>query len=98
RGARCQGRRPIYGLGGDAEVDDVAVLDDVVAPLETESPVRAAGGDRAGVDQDLPGHDLGADEVLLEVGVDRRGGLDGVGPARDRPGAALVLARRQEGD
>ena len=59
-------------------------------------PCGLAVRERAGVDERLERHDLGPDEVLLEVRVDRGGRLHGVRPLRDRPRAALVLARRQE--
>ena len=59
--------------------------------------MRLAGREGAGLHERRERDDLGPDEVLLEVRVDRGRGLHGVRPLRDRPGAALVLARRQEG-
>ena len=61
-----------------AEVDDVAVLDDVFLAFE---PLQVPGFglfEGAGCLELVECGDLGADEALGEVGVDLAGGLDGV--------------------
>ena len=52
----------------------------------------------AGAEQRIPVDDLGADEVLFQVGVDGAGGLDGARVRGHGPGAALVLAHGEERD
>ena len=81
-----------------AEVDDVAVLDDVFLAFEPlEVPglgfLEGAGGGHVVV-----GGDLGADEALGQVGVDLAGGLDGAGAPLEVPAADLGLAGGEEGD
>src|SRR5262249_19830435 len=73
-----------------AELDDVAVLHDVVLALDASLARRAGGRDRAGRDQVVVGDDLGLDEALLEVGVDHAGRLGGGRADRDLPGAGLL--------
>src|ERR1035437_4047381 len=64
-------------LRADPEVDDVAVLDDVVAAFDAQSAVRLAVREGPRLDESLERHDLGPYEVLLEVRVDRGGRLHG---------------------
>ena len=81
-----------------AEVDDVAVLDDVFLALE---PLQVPGlglFEGAGGVEVVERGDLGADEALGEVGVDLAGGLDGGGPALEVPAADLGLAGGEERD
>ena len=57
-------------LNIEAEMHDVAVMDDVIGAFETHLPgilgaLLAAAGDEIGV-----GDRLGADEALLEIGMD----------------------------
>src|ERR1035437_3160679 len=77
-------------LRADPEVDDVAVLHDVVAALEAQRAVRLAVREGARLDERLERHDLGPYEVLLEVRVDRGGRLHGVRSLRDGPRAGLA--------
>ncbi len=49
-------------------------------------------------DEVVVGDGLGADEALLEVGVDDAGGLRRLGAARDGPGARLLGPDREVGD
>ena len=70
----------VLGRGGSeaaAEVDDVAVLDDVVLAFEPLEVLGLHFLHRAGAVQVVEGGDLGADEAPGEVGVDLAGGLDG---------------------
>ena len=58
--------------------------------------MRLAVREGARIDERLERHDLGPDEVLLEVRVNRGRGLRGVRPLRNGPRAALVFPRREE--
>src|SRR5262249_913326 len=76
----------------EQEVHDVAVLDDVVLALDAQ---LAGGLDRsllAVLIEVVDGVDLGADEALLEVGVDHAGRLGSERALADRPRADLLLA------
>ena len=81
-----------------AEIDDVAVLDDVFLAFEPLQVLGLGLLDRAGLLEVVERGDLGADEALGQVGVDLAGGLDGGGPALEVPAADLGLAGREEGD
>src|SRR2546423_14943537 len=60
-------------LAPDAEEDYVAVFDPVVAALDAKLAGRAQRVHRAGGHKLVDRGHLGADEMLLEVGVDLRG-------------------------
>src|SRR5581483_2630779 len=82
----------------EADVQDVAVLDDVRLAFE---PLLAGPRDlgvRSCGDEVVPAHDLAADEAARDVGVDRRGRVERRLPATERPRAGLLLARGEEGD
>ena len=79
-------------------VHHVAVLHDVVLAFEAEGAAGAGFGFGAGVEQLVPMNGFGADEVMLQIGVDGAGRVDGLGAALDGPGAALVFADGEEGD
>src|SRR5689334_1969638 len=82
----------------EAEVDDVAVGDDVVLAFEPELP-RLAAARLAAVTHELVVRDhLGADEAALDVAVDLARGFHGCRAAADRPRPALVLAGGEEAD
>src|SRR4051812_48612409 len=81
------------------DVDHVAVLDDVVAALDPQRPPVSRARVAAGVEQLVPGDDLGADERLLNVAVDTAGG--GVDTATAAQGvrlSGLVGVRGEEAD
>src|SRR4051794_18070129 len=82
----------------EAEVDDVAVQDDVVLALQSHLAVLAAYGHRAARDKRVVGDDLGADEAAGDVAVNLTGRELRRRVARYRPCAALVLADREEGN
>src|SRR5207244_2121427 len=82
----------------EAEVDDVAILHDVVLALEADLAVIAARGHRSARHQRIVADDFGADEAARDVAVDFACGELRGRPARDRPGAAFVLADREERD
>src|ERR1035437_6706842 len=74
----------------------IAILDDVLFAFQLEQSLFAHAGVAAQIHQRFPVHHFGADELLLEIGMDRargphRGGVHGDGP---RP--AFVLAGGQE--
>src|SRR5436190_22720903 len=82
----------------EPEVEDVAVLDGVVLALEPQLAGIARA--RLAVQRDIVvvGDGLGADEALLEVGVDHAGRLRRAGLAPYRPGARLLRPDGEEGD
>src|ERR1039458_7249870 len=89
-------REPRSSLRADPEVDDVAVLHDVVAALEAQGAVRLALRQGARLDERLERHDLGPNEVFLEVRVDCGGRLHGGGSPSGAPALALTPPPRPE--
>src|SRR5262245_63811295 len=77
---------------GEAEVDDVAVLNDVLLAFEPHFAVIAADGHRAARDQCVVADDFRTDEATGNVAVNLTGGHLRRRVAGDRPGAAFVLA------
>ena len=75
---------------------DVAVLHDIILALDSEFAGGAAG--KLGLERDevIVLYDLGADETLLEVGVDDSGGLRGLVALVDGLGADLIGAGGEE--
>ena len=73
-------------------------LDRVRLALGAQLAVLARLGHRLQRQQVLVGHDLGADEAVRQVRVDRAGGVDRVRAVGDRPGPDLVGPRGQERD
>ena len=85
-------------IGALGYVDDVAVAHDVPLALRAQRRLLARLRQAARAHQVVVGHDLGADEALLQVAVDRtRRGSRGR-RAADGPCAAFVLADREERD
>ncbi len=83
----------------EADVNDVAILDDVVLALQAQKPLLARQGQTARERfEGLVGDDLGADEAALHVTVYLSRRLARPRTSCDRPGAALVLADREERD
>src|SRR5215470_11579848 len=98
---RNTGWRPVPRLARSkraAEVDDVAVLDDVLLAFEPLEVLGLGILERAGCAKVVEGGHLGADESLGQVGVDLGGGLDRAGPAFEVPAPDLGLTRREERD
>lgn len=87
-----------HGLAShvEAEVDDVAILHDVVLALDADLAFLAGGGDAAGGDEVVVVDDLRADEAALEVRVNLAGGFRCRRALDDGPGAALIRAGCQE--
>src|SRR5215213_5977344 len=80
----------------ESEVDHVAVLNRVLFAFEPELPRLAAAGFALELDQVLEADDLRANEAALDIRVDLARGPVRGSAALDRPGAALVLARREK--
>ena len=89
----------IFGiLHVEAEVDHVAVLDDVLLALAAQQSLFLCRRDAAAADHVVEIDRFGADETALDVGVDLARGLRGLGAVFDGPSPALVLAVGQERD
>ena len=84
------------GLDVKQEVDDVAVLHDILLALGADLALGLGGGHGADGLQILEGDDFGTDEATLEVGVDLTGGLGSLGATLDGPGTALISTGGQE--
>src|SRR4026207_891170 len=82
----------------EAEVDDVAVLDDVLFAFQAHLAVVAPRGHRSAGDQMIVADDLRANESAGDVAVDLSGRDLRRRMAGNGPGAALVLAHREERD
>jgi len=83
-------------LRGEAEVDDVTVSNHVLLAFEAHLAVVATRSHRSARDQHVVGDDFGANEAALNVGMNlARGRLCRRSP-RNGPGAALVVADREE--
>src|SRR5262245_43447425 len=85
-------------LGREAEIDDIAVSHDVFLALEPDLSVIAARCHRAACDEGVVADDLSANEAACDVAVDFAGGRLSGCTARDRPGAAFILADGEKGD
>src|SRR5712691_10523102 len=82
----------------ETDVQDVALADDVVLPLDSHVARRLRLLHRPGCDELFVGHDLGADESPLEIGVDHTGGFGRRRTAADLPCPRLVLPGCEERD
>ena len=87
-----------YGLDGEADVEDVALADDVLLALHPNEALRLRGVHRPGRDEVVVADHLGADEPAFQVRVDHAGGFGRLGAAPDLPGPRLILPRREERD
>src|SRR5262245_11466590 len=91
-------RKPGRTSQGTAEVDDVAVADDVVLAFEQ---LESLGFDLLHgpePSQGVVGCDLRADESLGQVGVDLAGGVDRSPTPFEVPAPNLGIAGGEEGD
>src|SRR5205823_13028369 len=84
-----------FALHVEEEVDDVAVLDEVVLAFHAHRSLALRRGLGAVAKKLLPADDLRLDEAALEVGVDDARRLGGPEALADHAGAALVLADRE---
>ena len=73
------------------DVHYVAVLHDIVFALQPQRAARSGVGLRAGVEELIPVDGLGADEMFLEIGMDRSGSGLGAGSPFNRPRPAFVF-------
>src|ERR1041385_2003363 len=90
----CRWRRS----GSEAEMHDVAVGDDVILAFEPEFAGLAGACLAVAGDVVVVGDGLGADETLLEIGVDDAGCLRRARAARHGPGTGLLRPGREIGD
>src|ERR1051326_3844003 len=92
------------GAGSDTrlfvepDLQAVAILHDVVPPLESRAAALAGDRFRAGLEQPRARDDLGADEPLREVGVDLPRGVHGVVALAQGPRPHLVGTDGEERD
>src|SRR6478672_7939709 len=92
------GVRPRRRLNVEADVEDVAVLDDVRLPLQALLSRPRGLRVPACLDEVVPPHDLATDEAACDVGVDRLRGVERALAAPQRPRPRLLLARGEERD
>src|SRR5580765_5614892 len=86
--------RPVSDV--EADVQDVAVLDDIGLAFESLLAVARGVGVRAGGDEVVPADHLATDEAPRNVGVDRARRVERRAAAAERPRARLLLARGEE--
>src|ERR1700704_3475599 len=81
-------------VASDVEAEEayIAILHDIVAPLEPHLSAFPSGGVGSRRDQVVVGDDFRLDKATLEVGVDHAGGLGCFGTLPNRPGPHLGLA------
>src|SRR5258708_18945219 len=77
-------------LRGKAEMQHVAVGDDVVLAFQPQLADVARAGFAAALDVIVIRDGLGADEAVLEIRMDHAGGLRGARTLGDGPGARLL--------
>src|SRR6266542_1297199 len=88
----------VSALRAVPDIHHVAVLDNVLLALQPQCTLGARARFGSGVEKLVPVDRLGADEVLLEIRVDRTRRLLRASAARHGPGAAFVFADGEEGD
>src|SRR5712692_8766757 len=76
--------------GGETEMHHVAVGDDIILAFQPQFSRLARAGFAVHRDVIVIGNRLGADEALLELGMDDAGRPRRAGAAGDRPGARLL--------
>ena len=98
RGGGVGGDGEGRGSCGEPEIDDVAVLDDVLFAFEADGALLLGRLERADVEEGPAGNDFGPDESPLDVGMDRARGLERgrifLGPARRGPRPCRSCKRR----
>ena len=75
-----------------ADVQDVAILHDVVLTFQSERAFGARVGFRTRFEKLIPADGFGADEMLFQIGVNRAGRFLREGVGGNLPGAAFILA------
>src|SRR5579863_6228801 len=83
----------VVSIGSSAmpDVKDIPVLHDVFLAFEPQRAPGARGSLRTGIEQRIPADGLGANKVVLQVGVNRARRLRSLGARRHRPRATLVF-------
>src|SRR6266851_10369369 len=84
--------------GGETEMHHVAVGDDIILAFEAQFSRLARAGFAVHGDVIVIGNRLGADETLLELGMDDAGRARRAGAAGDRPGARFLRPGGEIGD
>src|SRR6185312_8736266 len=82
----------------EEDVDDVAVLDDVLLAFGAEEAALLGFGFAACSHKVVEADDFGADEATAQVAVDFAGGFGRGRAGRDGPGAAFIGAGGEEAD
>src|ERR1700732_2162173 len=82
----------------EAKEGDIAILHDIVAPLEPHLPALAGRRVRSRCDQVIVGDDLRLDKPTFDVAVDHAGSLGRFRPLSNGPRADLRIAGGEEGD
>src|ERR1051325_1661632 len=90
--------RPARASDVEADVQDIAVLDDVGLPLEALQAATGRLAVRPGRGEVVPADHLAADEAPREVRVDRPCRVERGLAAPQRPGPRLLIAGGEEGD
>src|SRR6185312_13022003 len=80
------------------DVHHVAILHNIFLSFEPQRAFGAGRGCRTGIEQRIPADCLGANKMMLEVGVNRARRLRSLRARRHRPRAALVLAGGEKAD
>src|SRR5689334_7966558 len=75
---------------------DIPILDDIFLTFETQQAFLTNPRISAMIDQRLPVHHFGANELLLEIAVDGPGRFHRRAVHRDRPGAHFRFAGREK--
>src|SRR5713101_501225 len=96
--ARRQPSSAAAALHVESEIKYITILDHVIRTFQPHlarlfRALLAALRDKIGI-----GDGLGADEALLEIGMNRAGRLRRLGALRHRPGMRLLGPDREEGD
>ena len=76
--------------------EHIPILDNVLLALQTQKPLLTDSGIAAQIDQRLPVHYFGPDELFLEIGVDRPRGLHRIAADRDGSGVDFGFSGSQK--
>src|SRR5258708_25055258 len=76
--------------------EHIPILDDVLFTLQPQKPLFADSWIATQIDQRLPVHYFGPDELFLEIGVDRPPGLHRIAADRDGPGVDFGFSGSQK--
>ncbi len=82
----------------EAEEADIAILHDIVAPLEPHLSAFPRRGIGSRGDEVFVGNDLRLDEAAFDIAVDDAGRFRRLRPLADGPGPHFRITRGEEGD